>query len=1087
MKNSSYRSFYGLFSPYNKLLKTMKITLLLSIVFTFGVYASNSYAQDAKLSLNLNNVTLKELLNEIGKKSEFSFWYSYNDLNEQSRITLALKDQSIDQILGMALKGQNLSYEIKDKVIVIYKPSDLNNINSSQQLKVSGTVTDAVNNEPLPGVNILVEGSTFGTTTDMDGKYSIEVPSPKSVLVFSFVGYNTERVQLNEQSARLDISLIPDVKKLDEVIVIGYGTVDKKELTSAVSHVSSSDLLQVGTTNPIMSLQGKVAGLTITNTGGSDPNASPSIQLRGVSSRDAGSSPLIVIDGVSGGNLENINPNDIASIDVLKDGAASAIYGTRGSSGVIIITTKKGTTGTMTATYSGYVSADFANHKLKSLSAEEYVKNNRGTDYGGKTDWLKEVSKDYALAQNHSLSLSGGNSSNTYHATIDYRKADGLDLRSNREEYGARLALNHNAPSKLYSVSVNLAPRYFKRNDANYDIFTQALTLNPTYPVKDINDPNKYTSITGNDGQFNPVELSKLEKSGSEAKFLDWDGTFKLNLTKTLNTQVTLAQNSKDYFDFWFRPSNMTTEIQNGYTGEARRTDNRYDQKSFEWLANYSLIAGNHSLKAMAGYSYLYNQSSGLSAENKNFTSNALTYNNIGDGLYQQVEGRNGMSSSKEDSKLISFFGRLSYSFADKYLMTASLRKEGSSKFGTNNKWGYFPAISFGWRISKESFMQNISWLDELKLRGDYGVTGNQNFGNYLSLSTYSGYGYYYFNGSYYQVWGPGNNTNTDLKWELGKNYNIGIDFAVFNSRIEGSINYYRRKQEDLLGWYNAPVPPNPQSQTYANVGSMLNTGIEIDLNLGVIRGSDFTYNIEFVGATNNNKFLSFSNDLFKGQNYVDLVGLPAPGTPGNAQRLQEGERIGNFYMWKFAGVDQNGNMLVYNKANEVIQANAATNDDKRIVGNGLPHFTASMNHSFRYKNWDLQLYFRGAFGYDIFNMHDFYYGLQSSTASSNVTADAYGKNGLIKGDKVLCDYFLEKGDYVKLDVVNLGYTIKTSVKYLSSVRIYATGRNLARLTGFSGVDPEAYPINGLTPGITGSKAYYPSTAQILVGAQISF
>lgn len=1086
MKNSSYRSFYGLFSRYNKLLKIMKISLLLLFFCTVGIFA-DSYAQETKLSIKLSNATIQELLNEIGKKSDFSFWYSYNDLNEQSKITFALKDQTVDKILDIALKGQNLAYEIKDKVIVIYKPgqNSSNRTNAVQQQKITGIVSDAVTKEPLPGVNISVEGTTRGTTTDFNGKYSIEVPEPNAVLVFSFVGYNTERIQTNAQSV-LNVSLIADIKRLEEVVVIGYGSVGKKELTSAVSHISGSDLLQVGSTNPIMSLQGKVAGLTITNTGGSDPNASPNIQLRGVSSRDAGSSPLIVIDGVSGGNLENVNPNDIASIDVLKDGAASAIYGTRGSSGVIIVTTKKGTKGALSATYNGYVSADFANHKLKSLSAADYLKNNRGTDYGGNTDWLEEVSKDYALTQNHTLAISGGTDKNTYRASVDYRNAEGMDLRSSREEYGARLALNHASASDLYNISFNLAPRYYERNDANYDIFTQALTLNPTYPVKDPANPNTYTSITGNDGQFNPVELLHLEKSGSEAKFLDWDGTFKLNITKQLNTSVTLAQNTRDYFDFWSRPAVMTTEIQNGYKGEASRAYNKFDQKSFEWLGNYSLQKNLHLLKVLAGYSFLYSQSSGMSANNKNFTSDALTYNNLGDGLYQQVEGRNGMGSYKEDSKLASFFGRFSYSYADKYLLTTSLRREGSSKFGVTHKWGYFPAVSLGWRISKESFMDNIAWIGELKLRADYGITGNQNFGNYLSLSTYSGYGYYYFNNSYYQVWGPGNNTNTNLKWELGKNVNIGLDFALFN-RIDGSINYYRRKQEDLLGWYNAPVPPNTQSQTYANVGSMLNTGIEIDLNVNVVKNSDFSYNINFVGATNNNEFLSFSNDIYKGQNYVDMVGLPAPGTPGNAQRLQEGQRIGNFYMWKFAGVDQNGNILVYNKNNEVIQANAATNDDKRVVGNGLPHFTSSMNHDFRYKNWDLQLYFRGVFGFDIFNMHDFYYGLQSSTASSNVTSDAYSRNALIKGDKVLCDYFLEKGDYVKLDVINIGYTIQSRLKYFNSIRLYATGRNLARITGFSGVDPEAYPINGLTPGITTSKSYYPSTAQLLLGAQVSF
>ena len=1002
-------------------------------------------------------------------------------MNLEKRQSIDVSDVTIDDVLKKVL-DENYSYKILDKNIVVTR----GNLESAQQQgkKVTGKVIDSAGRS-LPGVSIVVKGTTIGVVTDNNGDYSIPNIPENAYLRFSFVGMKTQEINISGKTT-INVSLGEESIGIDEVVAIGYGTVVKKELTSAVSHINSTQLLQTGSTNPLMSIQGKVSGLSITNTEPGNPNNGPSIQLRGVSSRDAGTSPLIVIDGVSGGSLDNINSNDIASIDVLKDGAASAIYGTRGSAGVIVVTTKKGTSGAVTTTYNGYVSSDFANNELKTLSTEDYLKYKRGTDYGGNTDWRKEVARTASFTQSHTVSVSAGVNNTNYRATIDYRKANGLDLRSDREEYGGRININHSSASNLFKISFNLAPRYIKMNNANTDVFTQALTLNPTYPIKDPASPNMYYSITGSDGQFNPIELQKLEQSGTEAKLLDWDGTLKLNLTKDLNTQVTLAQSTQDYFDFMFRPSTMTTEIQNGYKGEASRAYNKYDQRSLEWLTNYSLNISKHSLKAMAGYSYQYSQSSGLSADNKNFTSDALTYNNLGDGLYQQVEGRSGMGSYKEDSKLISIFGRLSYSYDDKYLATASMRHDGSSKFGANNKWGNFPAVSLGWRISKESFMHDITWINELKLRGDFGITGNQNFGNYLSLSTYGGFGYYLFNGSYYQVWGPANNTNTDLKWEKGKNMNFGLDFSLLNNVIEGSLNYYTRKQQDLLGWYNAPLPPNTSYQTYANVGSMLNKGLEIDLNVKVITKKNFSYQIGFVGATNDNKFLSFSNNIFKGQNYVDMASMSAPGSPGPAQRLQEGERIGNFYMWKFAGVDQNGNMLVYNKDGKVIQPNKATNDDKQIVGNGLPHFTASMNHTFRYKKWDLGLYFRGAFGYDLFNTHEFYYGLQSSP-NTNVMASAYGKNAAIKGDKVLCDYFLEKGDYVKLDVINLGYSIKTASKYFNSIRVYATGKNLAKVTAFSGLDPEIYPINGLTPGVKTSKSYYPTTAQLLLGVQISF
>jgi len=1070
----------------SKLWRIMRLTFFIFLISLINV-SGNAFSQQNKMSLKYANVTLKDAFQAIEENSNYVFFYNAQQIQLDEKVSLNVENKSIEDILDELFQDKPISYKVTDRRIVLFPKTEGESPSLMQQKQpVKGKVTGA-EGDPIPGATVVVKGTMMGTVTDIDGEYQLSEVSSDATLVISFVGFRSQEIAVVGQTV-INVVLEEETIGLEEVVAIGYGTVNKKEVTSAVSHVSSAELLQTGSTNPMMSIQGKVSGLTITNTGGSDPNAGPSIQLRGVSSRDAGSSPLVVIDGVPGGNLENINQNDIQSIDVLKDGAASAIYGTQGSAGVILVTTKTGKSGAMTANYNGYVSTDIPIFQLKNLSTEEFLAHERGTDYGADTDWQKEVMRSYNLTHSHTLSVSGGNANSNYRATLDYRDAEGLDLRSDREEYGARFSLNHSSKDDLYDISLSIAPRYFKRNDSNYDAFTKALTLNPTYPVLDPNDDSRYYDIPeGSDGHFNPVELLKLEQSGSEAKFLDWSGTFKLNINDQLNTQVTLAQSTKDYFDFWFRPATSSIAQRNGYDGEASRAYNKFDQKTFDWLGNYYLDANKHSLKAMFGYSYQYTQSSGLSADNKDFTSDALTYNNLGDGLYQQEEGRNGFGSYKNDSKLIAFFGRLSYSYNDKYLATASLRYEGSSKFGATNKWGYFPAVSVGWRISNEPFLESASWINDLKLRADYGITGNQSFGNYLSLSVYSGYGYYLFNGKYYQVWGPGNNTNTDLKWEKGKNMNVGLDFVLFNNVLEGSVNYYRRKQQDLLGWYNAPLPPNPHTQTYANVGTMQNVGVELDLNINAVNHKDFKYRIGVVGATNDNKFISFSNDIFQGQPYVDMVYLPGPGTPGPAQRLQEGERIGNFYMWKFAGVDQLGNMLVYDQNDEVIQANQATNDDKRIVGNGLPKFTASLNNTFQYKNWDLAFYLRGVFGYDIFNVHDFYYGLQSSPTNENVLPAAYGQNSPIKGDKVLCDYFLEKGDYVKLDVVTLGYTLKPVSKYFSSIRFYATGKNLARITGFSGVDPETYPINGLTPGVTGSKSYYPSTAQVLVGVQVNF
>jgi len=388
--------------------------------------------------------------------------------------------------------------------------------------------------------------------------------------------------------------------------------------------------------------------------------------------------------------------------------------------------------------------------------------------------------------------------------------------------------------------------------------------------------------------------------------------------------------------------------------------------------------------------------------------------------------------------------------------------------------------------------MTGVSWLNELKVRADYGATGNQDFGNYRSLDTYSGYGYYLYNGNTYQVWGPSQNTNYDLRWEKANNFNFGADFSVLDNRISGSLNYYTRTNKDLLGWYNVPNPPNVQNQTYVNVGSMKNSGLEIQLTALAVRTNRFTYSISLAGATNSNKFVSFSNDVFHGQKYIDVVGMPAPGSPGNIQRLQEDKRIGSFFMMKSAGVDGNGALLVYNQKGEIITADKANNDDRRFVGNGLPKFTASMGHTFNYGNWDLSIFLRGAFGYSLFNTTAFYLGTPVTQKNANVLTSAYNGSKYSKLTNqstysVLSDYFLESGSFVKIANASLGYTQPLNVKYLRSVRLYATGRNLHTFTGFTGGDPDLIQINSLYPGVTPSLSYYPSTLQLLVGLQLNF
>lgn len=974
-------------------------------------------------------------------------------------------------------------------------------IMSAQQISITGTVTDTTG-EPLLGVSVTVPGTPTGVSTDLDGKFSINADA-KGKLKFSYVGYQAVEEPINNRKV-INVVMEENAEVLSEVVVIGYGTMDKKELTSAISHVSEKDFLTVSSPDPKMLIQGKVPGVSITNTGAGDPNNMAGIQIRGVSSRSAGLGPLIVIDGVPGGDLSNVNVNDIASFDILKDGAASAIYGTRGSNGVVVVTTKKGSKdGAVHTSYSATLSWDKAKKELDIMSAQDYRDvrlgwGDRGVDLGGNLDWLDAVTRT-GFAMQHTLTISGGNENSNYRVTADYRDANGIDLRSNREEYGARASVMHTTKGGLFTINMNVAPRIIYRDASDWSVFKDALEANPTTPLMDPNDPSKYYDFFGQITGSNPVERQKLETDHADTKLLDWDGTVRLNLLPLLakdgssihhlTTQIMFADHQYSHDNTWFRPSTSTQAIHNGHEGEGSRSYSKGRTFMVEWLTNYNArFADKHNVKGMVGYSYQYERYSGFNAENKDFPNDGLGADNLGSGEWAKEEGQVMMGSYKNDCKLISFFGRVSYDYDGKYLFTASLRHEGSSKFGKNHKWGNFPAVSAGWRISQENFMKDITWIDDLKIRGDYGVTGNQDFGSYNSISTMSGFGDYYYNGKYFQVWGPGNNVNPDLKWEKGKNWNIGLDFSVLNNRIYGSLNYFNRRQQDLLGNYTVPVPPNIHNETFVNVGTMKNSGFEFDLNFNVVDTKDFSYSFGVIGSTMSNKFVDFSNSEYVGRDYDNRVSTQDPYPYYTLQRIEKGQSVGNFHMWRYAGISSEGEWLVYDKDGDIIRASQATDDDRCIVGNGMPKFTMSTTHNFRYRNFDLALFFRGAFDYDIFNIHDFYYGTRNFTG--NQLKKAYGKNFDISPNAttVVSDYFLERGDYFKLDMITLGYTLRLpQCRFLDRIRVYGSVKNVFTLTKFSGVDPTSYDVNGLEPGATGSRSYYPQTRQFIAGVQIDF
>ena len=967
---------------------------------------------------------------------------------------------------------------------------------AAAQEPFTGLVVDE-EGEPIIGASVLIQGTQTGSITDIDGKFSLS-PEKGQDVVFSSIGFQDKVIRYQGQKD-LRVVLEAAITSLDEVVVVGYGTMKKKEMTSAISHVSAADLNQIVSLDSKMLLQGKVSGVSVDNSQLADPNHQGDIQIRGVSSRQAGTGPLYVIDGIPGGDMTNINPADIESIDVLKDGAASAIYGTRGGNGVILVNLKKGSRdGSIHTQYSGSFTINKAKRELPLLTADQYrayrCVDNPLADFGANTDWFKESTR-LGMTHMHTLTLSGGNARTNYRVSADYRYANGIDLRSDRNEYGARATINHTTKSGLFSFSASITPRIIKKN--NSVGFGAILQNNPTYPVYDEYSPNGYYQFAAGVTGSNIVETAKEVTSFDKVRLLEMNATAKLNLLPLftpkhpnyeLNTMITLSDHITDKFNNRYEPSTYSGQVNNGTTGYAEKSSSTSQLVNLEWVTNFSMSIKEHHVRLMGGYSFAYSVTESSSMNNTNFTTDATLYNNIGEGTLAAEDGKVLMSSNKYDNKLISFFARVNYDWKERYLLSASIRHEGSSRFGANYKWGNFPAVSVGWRISDEPWMKKASsWLDDLKIRYDFGVTGNQDIGNYLSLATYRAYGYYQYNGERFKVWGPSGNVNPDLRWEKGYNQNVGIDFSFWHYRITGSINYFNRHQVDLLGDYDVAVPPNIASTITANVGSMRNQGVEIDLTVNPVRKQDFNWSFTFVCATSDNKFESFSNDIFQGKTYVSMCTMANPNNPGTLQRLEEGQRVGNYYTYRYAGVDTRGDWLIYAADGRIIPIAEGTEADKAVTGNGLPKWTGSLTNNFRYKEFDLSFSLRAATGFEIFNVHDFYYGLQSMT--TNVLTSAYAKNAAVtKGRNVITDYFLEPGDFLKLDQVSLGWTRNFNRKFIEKLRVFFTASNLYTMTKFTGVDPSVYPVNGMTPGtFGGSINYYPSAFQFVFGLQVGF
>lgn len=959
---------------------------------------------------------------------------------------------------------------------------------AAQNITVKGRVTD-VRNEPLIGVTIQIPGTNTGTVTDVDGNFIIENIPSNSKLEISYVGMQKQVINLDGRTT-LDIVMKEDIAALNEVVVVGYGSQERRDLTSAVTTVKSKDFLQGAANNPLQMIDGKIPGVTISNYAISDPNRNPmdNFQVRGSTSFEGGSAPLVVVDGMPGADLRQIANQDIESITVLKDGSAAAIYGSRAANGVLLITTKKGKAGKASISYETYVEHDIIYKKPDVLSAEEFLEHKRDQDYGARTNWYDELIRKDNFGHTHHIAMSGGGENSVYRISADYKDKSAIDIASARKEYGVRANFNHTTLEGLLNVIGNISYRTTNEDYTNYSAFSQAVKLNPTIPVWDPNNPTKYTYLQGFD-TWNPVDNLKNRENFGKNDYSTIDFTARVNILSNLNSELKVARQGRFYKHYEWYPSTHQESIANERKGRARLESQMWEDYTLEWINNFfTTINDIHNIKLMGGYSYQEFNWENFGSENMNFPSDALKYNNLGAGDWNLKEGRLGMWSEKQKEKNIAFLGRINYDYKDLFLFMGSLRYEGNSKFGKDNKWGLFPAASGALRLSSLPSIKKIDVIDDLKLRLSYGETGRSGFPRYRSLSLYGGYGKYLdSNGQWIQVWGPGNNPNPNLHWEKQISYNLGVDYALFNQRLSGSIDAYIRKGNDLIYNYDVPVPPYLHTTMYTNVISTSTKGFELMTNYEVVRNEKFSYTTNLNLSYGKTVIDSWSNDEFKGEDR-DIYDLPSPGNPGRAQILGEGLEIGTFRGGKYAGVDENGEILIWKEGivgGEKKLASQKDDKDRVTLGHGMPRWEISWGNTLTYKDFDLTLFFRGKFDYKILNLYQMYYGL-TAQPNVNLIKDAYTRNGHIKGEKQIVDYFLENGDYIKLDNITLGYTPKIKSKYISNFRIYATARNVFTITKYTGIDPAGVNIVGLTPGI-GNLDVYPSTTNISFGVQISY
>jgi len=1090
-----------------KTLLVMKITAFLILAACLHVSA-NGFSQ--KITLSVREVPLEKVFKEIQKQSGYSFWYKTQQIDKTVRVTLNFRDASLQEVLAKCFENQPYDYVIVEQTVVIRprEPAPADEVNPLAIIK--GKVTTAAG-KPLGGVSVTVKATKKGTTTDDNGDFTIAVHH-EDVLVFSYVGYDTKEVRVGDQ-ATIAVSLTESNAALNEIAVIGYGGQAHKNLSSAISTVKNSDLNVGAITDVGQLLQGKVPGLNITASG--DPNTPAAVVLRGASTLNSSQTPYYVIDGVPGADISLIAPNDIASIDILKDAAASAIYGNRAANGVIMVTTRKGKAGQTQVNYGGYVGLEKVSSELKVMDAPElrsFLGKNSlafspSDDKSANTNWQKAVERNSAVSTNHNLSVSGGGEHGSYIASLNYANKEGILNGSSLQRVIGRLAIEQYAINDKVRFGFNVTNSVSNSNDIAYrnTVLLESALYLPVSPIK--NADGSYFEDFNHQNYYNPVAM--MNHSQLNTKYN--------NLAASLFTQVKLPFGLKydlnlsyqdysslqgEFLDSYFT-NNYNGMYNNpdpglgfhlqqtfGQNGQATESSIKNTTKVIESFLTWDRRFGDHSINAVIGYSWQDQVTGeGFTVTTANFPVNSIGYNNL---ALSNPYGLNnwdvnfGSDGVYYKTRLISDFGRVNYNYKDKYLLQGSIRRDGSSVFGADHQWGYFPSVGAAWRISQENFMETNELFSDLKLRGSYGVTGNSTgFSAYTAQFLSGNNGTFYYNGSNVAAYGPIQASNPDLRWEKTATTDIGLDLAFLHNKLLVNIDAYNKNTTGMIYTYSVDPILVPAGKITANGGSMNNKGIELGITANLVSRSDFSWTSSLNLAHNTNKITSLTNPLFAGGDSIRLSDPEGGGQSGSTlQILKAGKPLGEFFSPQYAGKDQNG-VSQYISGADTLTTSPQIGIDYHYLGNAQPKLLLGWANKFRYGRFDLNVFLRGTFGNKIFNATRADLFRPTTAQYTNILKDVAGESINNARAYVYSSRFIESGSYLRFDNATLGYELKSFTPYLKSLRFYASVNNLFVITGYKGIDPE---INqgGISPGVDYNN-FYPKTRQFLFGLNASF